>query len=266
MARREHPEIRLLVETAPSGWRPRRDDPAGRFDDRPSTAEQAARVAELREYLAFATVLTLTRERNVHEFLPDRLRSELTAASRFSEDFEYHFVPRYSRELGDVRYNLRAAGARMFAAIVDRPYLLEDVTWPEYEQLRYVWSDARAFERRSFLWGERPLTSIFDYNVQVDRLSIASPAEIVFIVTGPLGVAFAIMVVTQWLATRAEHDRIDLDNKRLAAEAASIVVQKLKSGDLPIPPDAVAAVIENARIAPVPLPPIANVKIDVAAG
>lgn len=272
MVQRNDPMLRLHVETSRYGWELRRPiyEPYPTYptyDSRPSTADQAARVAELPEYLGLATVLTLASSRyEAAPALPSSLQKELTAAKAFAANARSNWTPWYSDDLRELQYGLRTLAGRVFAAIADRPERLKDLGWSEYEQVRHVWRDARFDEWRQHRWVAPPAETLFGESVAVERLVIASPAEIIFLVTGPLGVAFAIMVVTQWLASQAEHQRIDIINKKLAAEAAEIVVQRLRSREIPIPPDVIAAVVQNARIAPVPLPPIASVNIDVGAG
>jgi len=265
MSKFDDVQMRLTVTTPDlQWWTGERTEWWNPWERKPLVPRQASRLAELPDYLAFATIITVVLKRPTvdPDALPRDLVREVDAAMQLVNASRSDRESGFGDQVDFARRDLRVAGERLFAILLENENTLRRLTPSEYEHLRMMWREVRMSDRYLGTWRRRS-DGLFGGHVEAERLTVASPGEIVFFVTGPLGLAFAIMVVTQWLASRAEHDELDLKNKRIAAEAAEIVLERLKRDNAPISSELVAAVIANARIAPVPLPPLANVKIDV---
>ncbi|HYK01316.1 MAG TPA: hypothetical protein VE974_06140 [Thermoanaerobaculia bacterium] len=190
--------------------------------------------------------------------LPKHIRAAAYAVRRYAdEDFG---LPRADTfHSGNVHNLWRETTRALLRDLVNGRAELDQLTAAQIAAISETLAARAAYPTIDDLVLDFPL-----FHLELVRASRQSPLELVAIVTGPLAAAFTIILVTEWMLERAEHNALDIENKRLAVQAAEIVVQKLRQNQITVTSDAVAAVLQNARITQAPLPRIADIKIDVA--
>lgn len=126
---------------------------------------------------------------------------------------------------------------------------------PELTYLREL------YERLISQMPPSPSPRFLHQSVQITEVSRRSPLEMVLWLVAPPGLIFAAVVLKHWLDQWVAHSTLDLKNKELATEANQLLLERIRQEGIPLTPELVRALMDNAKIQAHELPSVARIEI-----